>query len=605
MKKILLSILISALCVSAAASAENEMTVIDVQGTSFVQHPQIDTVAPLNKDDRLQAEDIIITTEASLADIELPDGSVLHIGENSRCTIKGTDRKNMRLAMNKGLLFGLIKLKKQSSLEIETPTAIAAIRGTSFALIVLDTMTTLFVEEGNVQFRNPERPKAVLNVGSKTAAVSQMNAKPRTLQETSQEASDICARLYAWEDKYLPKARKSRVRQSSFAVFLAQHLGLEGIIPAGSPIEQYFTLLSQMGVEPPGGWDKNKYLSQEEAEQLLVVILKPREQDLKDRPEDELAKALKEMGITLDVSAYQVTISKLQAAVNASILANIEQIRSGKTAPPEREDSYAPGDRIGQPSSYTETIKDAQGQVVLKITKTNVLYDKQTGLEISSTVEIVDGKGHVVKQDTVSIPSDGITAAAEKKTAPDGKLTELIETTSTKDGIVVSTKKFTDIVAKGETLSSFRQESKNELTGSKETLTVAARLAAPEKTAAPLEKKSPLAALFQETTKAAREEVLKKFEVKTETVKTGTGTAKQETAAAPLPATKASTTSLTAAIKTPMPARTIDRNIKQGKTEAAVMTSGKKATADLKEKGLKRVKQKGSTTGAAPQRLQQ
>lgn len=72
----------------------------------------------------------------------------------------------MRLAMDNELLFGLITLKEQSTLEIETPTAIAAIRGTSFGLIVVDTITTLCVEEGTVRL-HARAAEGLLTIGSK------------------------------------------------------------------------------------------------------------------------------------------------------------------------------------------------------------------------------------------------------------------------------------------------------------------------------------------------------------------------------------------------------------------------------------------------------
>lgn len=98
-----------------------------------------------------------IKTKAGHADIGLSDNSAVRIGENTTLILeraldltKGCSVVRMRLSSGR-LLARLEKLTSSDSFEIQTPTAIASVRGTSFEVTADTKTTSVFVSEGSVQ----------------------------------------------------------------------------------------------------------------------------------------------------------------------------------------------------------------------------------------------------------------------------------------------------------------------------------------------------------------------------------------------------------------------------------------------------------------------
>jgi hypothetical protein len=116
---------------------------------------------PLAHQAGISQEDIIQTDVASKVKITLIDATVISLGEQSRLELKEfvyaaqQQTRTARLTIAVGIFRAIVKkLIPQSSFEVSTPTAIAAIRGTDFMGEVKPDSTTIVVSEGAVVISN-------------------------------------------------------------------------------------------------------------------------------------------------------------------------------------------------------------------------------------------------------------------------------------------------------------------------------------------------------------------------------------------------------------------------------------------------------------------
>lgn len=127
----------------------------------------------------LYGGDQIKTGELSRAAIILNDGTItkLHEKTNLVLAVDQEDQKNNRLKLLLGQLWAKVK-KREHSLEIETPSAVAAIKGTMFELKILsDEKVELLVWNGLVDFFNAQ---GKVQVGASQASTAGKNNKPST-----------------------------------------------------------------------------------------------------------------------------------------------------------------------------------------------------------------------------------------------------------------------------------------------------------------------------------------------------------------------------------------------------------------------------------------
>jgi ferric-dicitrate binding protein FerR (iron transport regulator) len=106
-------------------------------------------------------EDIVETERASKVKITLADATVLSLGEQSRLELAQFShdlqlgRRSGRLAVVRGLFRAVLKeLTSFSNVELVTPTAVAAIRGTDFMAEVSADSTAIVVLDGRVTISN-------------------------------------------------------------------------------------------------------------------------------------------------------------------------------------------------------------------------------------------------------------------------------------------------------------------------------------------------------------------------------------------------------------------------------------------------------------------
>lgn len=133
--------------------------------------------------------DQIKTGELSRAAIILNDGTITKLHEKTNLMLSESKQqeKSNRLKLLFGQLWAKVK-KRQHSLEIETPSAVAAIKGTAFELKVMDDQAVqLLVWNGLVDFYN-NKGKVEVSAGEKsTAKKDQQPGQPEKVDLTKQD----------------------------------------------------------------------------------------------------------------------------------------------------------------------------------------------------------------------------------------------------------------------------------------------------------------------------------------------------------------------------------------------------------------------------------
>ncbi|MCX7679040.1 MAG: FecR domain-containing protein [Spirochaetes bacterium] len=117
---------------------------------------------------RVNQSDRIVTGKSSSVDLNYLNKGVIHIGESSDVTIELLIANKLeeiaKTNMNKGrLIVSLSKLRKNSSFEIKSSTAVAAIRGTTLKVISDGTMSKVYVVKGKVNVTPINEGMVLLN----------------------------------------------------------------------------------------------------------------------------------------------------------------------------------------------------------------------------------------------------------------------------------------------------------------------------------------------------------------------------------------------------------------------------------------------------------
>jgi len=108
----------------------------------------------LKMGDAVAASDSIVTGDRSIVDILYGEQALLRISENSKLAVQeliSDKTDNTKLYMDKGKLHVTLAKMKKGSFTVDTPTMVAAVRGTSFRIVVGDDRTRLDVLKGSVR----------------------------------------------------------------------------------------------------------------------------------------------------------------------------------------------------------------------------------------------------------------------------------------------------------------------------------------------------------------------------------------------------------------------------------------------------------------------
>ncbi|MEW6516318.1 MAG: FecR family protein [candidate division FCPU426 bacterium] len=118
-------------------------------------------IKPVKRGMQLLERDVVKTLDAQVQ-IMLNDGSVVRLNKNTTLELKPKNKdKQNRLKLLIGHLWAKIK-KQDTGLEIETPSAVAAIKGTELELKVLEKLLVqLLVWDGLIRFYNDQGQQLV------------------------------------------------------------------------------------------------------------------------------------------------------------------------------------------------------------------------------------------------------------------------------------------------------------------------------------------------------------------------------------------------------------------------------------------------------------
>lgn len=191
-----------------------------VSGTVQLISASTGRKTPLDENALIRVGDEILSASGT-ATVELADGSEVRISPNSRLIFNRLTQYgkagmvDTRLRLDRGEVHTRVKpvMEGGARFEIETPSAVAAVRGTVFALQTSSTGSSLQVTEGNVDFGAPGKIRRIpagfgasLSTGDRSGLsirrlppAPQINPLPATLTSLPSTMT--------WQDSRAPRHR--------------------------------------------------------------------------------------------------------------------------------------------------------------------------------------------------------------------------------------------------------------------------------------------------------------------------------------------------------------------------------------------------------------
>jgi len=136
----------------------------------------------------IQPKDCVVTGKKALTRIELADGSALTLAQNSRLELKdflleGSVRQGVFALSSGKLQSKVVKfLGKGSKFEVQTPTAVAGVRGTEWVSLVEvvgnTSQSSFYTLEQAITVYNVQMPAQVVTVGAGQFTVVASGAAP-------------------------------------------------------------------------------------------------------------------------------------------------------------------------------------------------------------------------------------------------------------------------------------------------------------------------------------------------------------------------------------------------------------------------------------------
>lgn len=174
---------------------------LDVIGD--VVYSENDTIIPINKlkvNTRLYENAVIETGQESTVKLQMDDGSIFTIKENSRfeigklttsATTADPDAKKTKITLSVGeLLFNIKKLSKGSSLDMNTYTAVASVRGTRGGIGSSGYGSFFYLDEGKLelQHKGVTKAKSILKA-NEVAEQTKSNFKVKKIPAKTEKSS--------------------------------------------------------------------------------------------------------------------------------------------------------------------------------------------------------------------------------------------------------------------------------------------------------------------------------------------------------------------------------------------------------------------------------
>ncbi len=164
-----------------------------VMGSAYVLRENEPSKIALKMGDILKPSDVVITGNDGSVNIIIANTGVLKIKRNSNVSLKDLlvqkEGATARLSVSAGrVILGLKKLQKKSSFEVETPTAVAGVRGTTFMVSVENEDSHAFPYFVNVNKKKKLVTKIAVLTG-KVELINPNNSKQSYMITTLKEAT--------------------------------------------------------------------------------------------------------------------------------------------------------------------------------------------------------------------------------------------------------------------------------------------------------------------------------------------------------------------------------------------------------------------------------
>ena len=223
--KILLSVLILALVQAVSLRAEEagewEARIVKVEGEAYVRpQDQPDQYYPAQEGAPLQAGDQIQTGSDGSCELLLEEGNLIHLNSRSQFTLTSLRKQDSSFELSFGSLLAKLTglVQYHARVEIRTPTAVAAVRGTEFGAEAGDGETHFGVfDEGKVEVREAGGRRSVMLTPNREVNVVRGQALPepgqlRLFREYRERMNAIRARHQALRGTWRRRDPGARAR---------------------------------------------------------------------------------------------------------------------------------------------------------------------------------------------------------------------------------------------------------------------------------------------------------------------------------------------------------------------------------------------------------
>jgi len=180
----------------------------------------------------VQLKDRLKAAENSSYNLELDDGSVIFIGENTEASVEmlelTKESHNSKISLWFGKIIANISKSKNTKMEVHSPTAIVAVRGTEFAVESNAQKTDVGVFDGEVGVRNTEGEtieEVMVKPDEETSVQKGTRPSPPSRLYLMQKYKERNARLRKRTQelreqlKRLPPEKRVKARQRAYEKF--------------------------------------------------------------------------------------------------------------------------------------------------------------------------------------------------------------------------------------------------------------------------------------------------------------------------------------------------------------------------------------------------
>lgn len=140
--------------------AKSNAVVVVLLARGPVHATRGDQTLTLNAGSTLQSQDTVSAEVGAETDLLLPDQSIVRLRGQGSLTLSAIDER-IRLVQSNGTTYHDVSPSPQrTAYEVQTPTAIAGVRGTRFEVTATPGTTSIHVTQGKVEVSPPDRARA-------------------------------------------------------------------------------------------------------------------------------------------------------------------------------------------------------------------------------------------------------------------------------------------------------------------------------------------------------------------------------------------------------------------------------------------------------------